>query len=326
MASQINTVAADNGALVQLDNAVLEVWSKDILYQAQPQMRFEAVAQKQTELGVLPGNKISFLKFNSLGGSSALTEGTDMETDVMSTSTISITVSEQGKAIAVSEMLLRSSFLNVMDRAATLLGMHYAKNRDSLCRDTLLAGTNLKYSQAGGAAASRADLVATSTFNVKLVRDAAEFLATNKAPKFNGDAYICFVHPHQGRCLREDNAWIDVRVYAQPDQIYAGEIGRVEDVRFIETTQVPLVKKATQDIWADGADTGTNTAVAANAATDVYRAVVVGDYSYGIAESLPVEMRDNGVEDFGRKHSLAYYGIWGMGLIETGHSLILETA
>ncbi len=321
-----NIAGATNGNNVKLDNSVLEVWSKDILYTAQPNLRFESVAQKQTELGVLPGNKINFLKFNSLSGSPQLTEATPMTTNNMTTSTVSITVSEQGFALSVQEFLLRSSFTNVMDRAATLLGMHYATGRDSMIRDVLLAGANVKYSQAGGAAADRATLGATSTFNVKLVRDAAEFLATNKAPKFNGDAYICFVHPHQGRTLREDPAWIDVRVYAQPDQIYAGEIGRIEDVRFIETTQVPYVAKNTQDIWADGVDTGVNTAIAANAATDVYRAVCVADYAVGVAESLPVEMRDNGVEDFGRKHSLAYYGIWGAGLIETAFSVVLETA
>ncbi len=204
--------------------------------------------------------------------------------------------------------------------------MHYAVNRDGLIRDALYTGANVKYSQKGQVAASRADLVAGSTFDVNLVRDAAEFLATNKAPKFNGDAYICFVHPHQGRTLRSDPAWIDVRIYAQPDQIFNGEIGRIEDVRFIETTNVAYILVNTQNIYTDGTNSGATTALPANAATNVYRSVVVGDYAVGLAESLPVEMRDNGVEDFGRKHSLAYYGIWGAGLIETGFSLILETA
>src|SRR5262245_39435610 len=125
-----NIAGATSGANIKLDNAVLEVWSKEILYQAQPSLRFESVAQKQSELGVFPGNKINFLKFNSLTGSSTLVETTPMTTDTLTTSTISITVTEQGKAVAVSEFLLRSSFLNIMDRTATALGMHYAKNRD----------------------------------------------------------------------------------------------------------------------------------------------------------------------------------------------------
>jgi N4-gp56 family major capsid protein len=326
MALNVNSVAASTGNFVQLNNAILTVWAKDILFQAQPQLRFESVCQHQTELNVLPGNLINFLKFNSLTGSPALVETTVMSTDTMSTSTIGITVTEQGKAVSVSEYLLRSSFVNIMDRASTLLGMHYAKGRDALIRDALLAGTNVLWSQHGGAATSRANLTANSTFDVNLCRDAAETLSINKAPKFNGDAYVCFVHPHQGRTLRADPAWIDVRVYAQPDQIFNGEIGRVEDIRFIETTQVPLIKQNTQNIWADGSDTGTTTSLPANTATDVYRSIVVGDFAVGIAESLPVEMRDNGVVDFGRTHALAYYGIWGAGIIESAFSVILETA
>jgi len=169
-------------------------------------------------------------------------------------------------------------------------------------------------------------LTVGSVFNVDLIRAAVETLATNKAPKFDLDAYVCFVHPHQARYLRADSAWINVANYAAPTNMLTGEIGRIEDVRFIETTQVAYIKQNTQDIWADGEDTNINTGLAANAATDVYRAAIVGMNAVGLAVALPVELRDNGVEDFGRTHSLAYYGIWGAGLIETGHSLILETA
>ena len=325
--SQQNTVGATSGNNIQLASATLDVWSKEILYKAQPNLKFETIAQQRTELGTLPGNKINFLKYNSLTGAAQLAETTPMVTDVLSTSTISISVFEQGKALAFTEYLLRSSFLNVMDNASTLLGMHYASSRDSLIRDTLLAGSNVKYSQAGGTAASRADLNVGSTFNVSLVRDAVEFLATNKAPKFNGDAYVCFVHPHQARYLRADPAWINVANYAAPENMMTGEIGRIEDVRFIETSQVPYVKAATQNIYFDGTwDGSTVTSLPANNATDSYRAVVVGDYAVGIADGLPVEMRDNGVVDFGRSHALAWYAIYGSGLIETAHSLILETA
>jgi hypothetical protein len=54
--------------------------------------------------------------------------------------------------------------------------------------------------------------------------------------------------------------------------------------------------------------------------------VVVGEYAVGMAEVLPVELRDNGVVDFGRTHALGYYGIWGAGAIEDGHAVVLETA
>lgn len=50
-------------------------------------------------------------------------------------------------------------------------------------------------------------------------------------------------------------------------------------------------------------------------ANPIYRALVIGDNAAGHAISLPVELRDGGVLDFGREHALAWYSIWGLGLI-----------
>jgi N4-gp56 family major capsid protein len=323
MASNTNIVGASTGTFVKLENVVLDVYAQEVLFAAQPVLRFESVATKKTDLTVNPGGTIRFLRYSALTGASAIAETATIETDTLSTSTLTISVSEHAKAVSMSELLLRQSITNVMGDASLLLGMHYAKGRDALCRDVLQASTNVLYAKNR---ASRATIVAADTFDVDLIRAAVELLATNKAPKFNLDAYICFVHPHQARYLRADSAWVNASNYGAPEQIFKGEIGRIEDVRFIETTMVPYVKEDTQDIWADGVDTGDNTAVAANTVTNVYRAIIVGQNAFGLAEALPVELRDNGVEDFGRKHSIGYYGIWGAGLIETGHVAVLETA
>lgn len=326
MANKSNIVGASTGDFYKLDNVVLDVYAKEIMYKAQPVLRFESVCVIRTELQDSPGNTIRFLKYNSLTGKSEIAETATVEADVVSTSTLTISTTEHVKALRWSEKLFLQSITNVLEDAANLLGRHYAKNRDALIRDALLANTNVLYSQKAGAATTRADLVSGSHFDVELIRAAVETLATNKAPKFDMESYVCFVHPHQARHLRSDSAWINVQNYASPDNMLSGEIGRIEDVRFIQTTMVPLVKQSTQDIWADNEDTTDNTVIAANSATDVYRSVIVGQNAVGLAIGLPVEMRDNGVEDYGRFHSLAYYGIWGAGLIETGHSLILETA
>lgn len=321
-----NTVAASSGTNVQLTNVFLDVYAQEILMTAQPVLRFESIVTKRTDLAVKPGGTLRFLKYASLSGSSVLAETDTIQTDTLSTSTIAITVAEYAKAIAVSELALRQAITDVMGDAAELLGQHYAKERDGLCRDAFYLSTNTLYSQHAGVAATRADLTASSTFDIDLLRDAVELLATNKAPKYGLDAYVCFVHPHQSKYIRKDPAWINANNYATPQNILVGEIGRMEDVRFVETTQVAYIKKNTQDIWTDGTDSGKNTIIAANAATDVYQSIITGQNAVGMAEALPVEMRDDGIQDFGRRHSLAYYGIWGAGQIESTFSAIIETA
>lgn len=328
MADLRNISGTTAGNDTKLDNVLLDVYSEEILYQAQPLLRFEQVAVIKQDLTALPGQTIKFLKYNAITGDSSIAETATIDTGTISTSTLSISVSEHAKAVAFSEMLLRTSVVDVLSDAAKLLGNHYAVQRDSLVRNTLMGSANVLYADSSGNSANtaRANLDTTDLYDVNLVRDIVEFLMTNKAPKFQGDAYVSFIHPHQAKFLRKDPSWVNAQLYANPDNILTGEAGRIEDMRFIVTTQVAYIPATTQDIWADGADTATNTAVAANAVTDVYMSINVGDYSVGIAEALPVEMRDDGVVDFGRTHAIAWYGIYGAGLLETGHAVIGESA
>ena len=60
--------------------------------------------------------------------------------------------------------------------------------------------------------------------------------------------------------------------------------------------------------------------------TNIYQAVIFGDAYYGLAISLPVELRDNGVVDFGRERALAWYSIFGTGLLHNQYGVIIETA
>lgn len=323
MANKTMIAGSTSGDNIQLTNQILDVWAQDVLFTAQPNLKFQAIVQERTELQTTPGSTIKFLRYSSLTGKSEIAETATVEADSFGTSLISISVTEHVKAVEFSELLLRQSADNVLDRAATLLGMHYAREYDRIIRDVALTVPTTLYSNARS---SRANLLVGDTFNLELIRAAVETLATKKAPKFGGDAYICYVHPHQTRALRSDSGWVNVANYADPSRMLNGEIGRIDDVRFIETTQVTLIKKTTQDIWADGEDTGDNTAVAANAATDVYQSLIFGDWALGMAKGLEVELRDNGVQDYGRKHSLAYYWIGGAGLIESGHAAVLETA
>ena len=45
-----------------------------------------------------------------------------------------------------------------------------------------------------------------------------------------------------------------------------------------------------------------------------------------MAVSLPVELRDNGVIDYGRERGLAWYAIMGAGILHEKHGVVIETA
>jgi len=52
---------------------------------------------------------------------------------------------------------------------------------------------------------------------------------------------------------------------------------------------------------------------------------MIGDNAFGHAISLPVELRDGGIIDFGREHALAWYSIWGLGKITDDAIVTIST-
>ena len=311
---------AYTGSNSQLGQAIQTIWSKEILFQSMPILRYEQFAVKKTELGVQPGLTINFMRYNNLGAASQLVEGVRMQTNALSASQFSITVAEHGYAVAVSELLLNTSFDDVMASASRLLGRNMALYLDGSARDTLLQATSVIYGYDkfsnppafngltpyahGVAATTRDTLTGGFDFTAAVVKDAVETLATKNVPRL-GETYVAFVHPHQSRKLRDDPEFIEVTKYAAPGNFMLGEIGRLNDVVFIETTQVKQVL-----------NTGAKT---------VYQASIIGDNSFGHAISLPVELRDGGILDFGREHALAWYAIWGLGMITDQATLTIET-
>jgi hypothetical protein len=186
------------------------------------------------------------------------------------------------------------------------------------------------------------------------IKDSALVLASKNIPRI-GETYVQFIHPKQSRDLRSNPEFIEVTKYAAPGNFMLGEIGRLYDVVFIETTQVKKlaanqagyststlvnsindgstaaargydqVEVPVNSNTAPGsggnpvsanftAEAGYLTGATGNTA-DVYESIMIGDNAFGHAISLPVELRDGGVLDFGREHALAWYSIWGLGII-----------
>lgn len=305
----MNTATATGGALVPLQNVIQTVYSQEVLLAAQPLLKFDQFAVVKTELNVSPGLTISFLGYDNIGQGGKLTEGTQMTTKSLSTNTRQISVYEYGNAVATSEFLLQTSFRDVMADAAVLLGRDYATVVDAEERAVLETSTQIVYA---GRVTGRASLASTNILDVRAIKDAVEILSTKNIPKVNGDFYIAFVHPHQSRNLRDDSAWINAASYGDPDRIFNGEIGRIEDVVFIETTDLTVVPKTT--------------GATPNGVVDVYKALLFGAEAFAKAVALPVEMRDNGIVDFGREHALAWYSIMGFGTLRDYTTVVLETA
>jgi len=203
-------------------------------------------------------------------------------------------------------------------------------------RSGITGGAFTNYDE-GDVATQFSDLDGNFKLTTAAIKDAALTLAGKNIPRL-GETYVMFVHPKQSRDLRSNPEFIEVTKYAAPGNFMLGEIGRLYDVVFIETTQVK--KLASGVAYSQSANVGApanqyevpvkaNTApgqggnpedaspsaTSGTPAADAYEAIMIGDNAFGHAISLPVELRDGGVLDFGREHALAWYAIWGLGVI-----------
>lgn len=337
------------GTNSQLTQAIQTLWSKEILFQAMPTLRFEQFAVKKTELGVAPGLRINFLRYKNFAvDTTPLTEGVRMTTDSLTSEQIAITVAEHGKGVAVSELLLNASFDDVMASASRLLGRHMATYLDLQARDTLASATSAVFGYDRSAASGANDfynegstvsaisaLTAAHKFTTATIKDAALTLATKNIPRL-GETYVSFVAPKQSRDLRSNPEFMEVSKYAAPGNFMLGEIGRLYDVVFIETTQikkarafdytglvgapadqtgVPVKANTGPGQGGNPEEAGATATNSTNASVDIYESIFMGDNAFGHAIALPVELRDGGILDFGREHALAWYAIWGLGVI-----------
>lgn len=306
----MNTATATGAGLTPLTGVIQTVYSQEVLLAAQPLLKFDQFAVVKEELNVSPGMTIQFLGYDNIALGGKLTEGTQMTTKTLSTNTRQITVYEYGNAVATSEFLLQTSFRDVMADAAVLLGRDYATVVDSEERAVLETTTQKVY---GGRKSGHDALGTGDILDVRAIKDAVEVLSTKNIPKVGGDFYVCFVHPHQSRNLRDDDSWITAAQYGDPDRIFNGEIGRIEDVVFIETTDLTVIPVNT------GADPK-------NTLVDTYKSILFGAEAFAKAVALPVEMRDNGIIDFGREHALAWYNIMGFGTLRDYTTVVIETS
>lgn len=292
--------------------SIRDYYTQEIIREAMPRLRFSQFAKKRTDLTTNPGDAITFTKYSRISRGGKLTENVNIDEKQLSNSRVSVTVTEYGNAVSISEKAIQLSLHNELEEASIALGNDMAQVLDTEIMDVAFSTSNVLY---GGGKTSAGALVTGDAFTTQTVKDAVEFLATNNAPKFEGAYYVCIAHPHQLRQIRDDKDWVGAHQYVDTGvgNIYTGEVGMYEGVRFVETTNVP-------------ANDAEESAIKFGVSIPTYEAVIFGENAFAWAEALPVEMRTDGGKDYGRHHGLAWYAIWGFGIIEEKNIMTVVTA
>lgn len=226
-----------------LSDEMKTYYSMRLINLAEPELIHDQFGQKHP-IPKNSGKTIEFRKYDSLPKALVpLTEGVTPAGQKLSMGVIRATIKQYGGYIELSDILELTAIDNNLVQATRLLASQAGRTSDTITREVLAGGTNVVYA---GGAKDRSELVggdATEANNKYLsvddIRKAVRALKVMNAQKING-YFAGIIHPDTAYDLMSDKKWVDVKTYSDPDGIYEGEIGKIEGVRFVETTEAKI--------------------------------------------------------------------------------------
>lgn len=185
------------------------------------------------------GKTIEFRKYDALPKSlGTLQEGVTPDGQKLNVTAKTATVDQYGDYVTLSDMLILSAIDNNIVQATKLIGSQAGRTLDTVTREVINAGTNVRYA---GGNSSRAAIDGSDVITVEDILKAVRDLKAQNAEPISG-SYVAIVHPDVAYDLMRDDEWIQASLYAGSTQLFNGEIGRIGGVRFVETTEAKIFK------------------------------------------------------------------------------------
>lgn len=227
-------VTADRG----LSGEMRTYYNDYLIDIAEPKLVHDRFAQKQP----IPrgsGKTVEFRKYSPLPKLlKALTEGVTPDGQKLNMTTVSATVEQYGGFVELSDLLLLTAIDNNLVQATKLLGAQAGRTLDTITREVLVGGTNVQY--AGGKTAryqlTGGEESGNCYLTVDMVKRVVRYLKAMNAEKIDG-YYIAIINQDCSFDLMSDPEWKYPHQYADPKNIYTGEIGAIAGCRFIETSE-----------------------------------------------------------------------------------------
>ena len=219
-------------------------YDKTLIDEAGANLVHEQFGQKRP-IPANGGKIIEFRKFSSLPKAvEPLTEGVTPDGKSLNVTAVTATVKQYGDYITQTDLLELTAVDNTILEATKLLGRQAGVTLDTVVRDVLQSGTNVTYCPkvvdgVETEITSRSALTEGCQLTVDVVMQVVAKLRAQNAPTINGK-YVAIIHPYVAYDLMRDPEWVGAHKYADPDKLFAGEIGEIAGVRFVQTTEAKI--------------------------------------------------------------------------------------
>lgn len=225
-----------------LSDEMRTFYSDYLIDNAEPLLVHDQFGQKRP-IPANGGKTIQFRKYDSLPKlTTTLAEGVTPTGQSLNMGIVEATVSQYGGYVEFSDILLLTAIDNNMSEATKLLGSQAGRTLDTITREVLAGGTNVQFGEEAVNARYllKGGLTSGNHYlTVDCIRRAVRTLKNQNAEKIEG-TYVAIIHPDCSYDLMSDPAWKAPHQYADPTHIYEGEIGKIEGVRFVESTEAKI--------------------------------------------------------------------------------------
>lgn len=219
-------------------------YDKRLIDLAGPNLIHDQVCAKRP---IPKGNsRINFRTFEPLEkATTPLTEGVTPDGNTLVQTNVEGEIDYFGSYVATTDRLQTEALDPVIDSTVKLLASQAGRTLDTITREVMTAGNSVYFvpNISGGtetSVAKRSDLTINSRIRPKDISRVKTYLSSVNAPKIDGK-YVALVHPHVSYDLRQNPNWIDVVKYKNPEKIYEGEIGEIDGVRFLESSECKII-------------------------------------------------------------------------------------
>jgi len=226
-------------------------YDTELLENARVELFYAQFAKKQT-LPKKHGKTVEWRKWNTFAKASKLVEGVIPTGQKFGMSSKTGSIDQYGTYAAVTDQLELHAYDDVILGATEDMGASAAETQETLIRDALLVNTNVLYCDninvADGTIVSTpttpGEMEASDTIKCLLTPDmvakGVTIMKKNRVPTINGKYYMV-LNPSVTYDLRKSKDWIEAHKYAQPGEIFNGEIGELHGCRFIEDAFAPIL-------------------------------------------------------------------------------------
>lgn len=195
------------------------------------------------------GKTMTWNRYTPLSAAtSALTEATNPSATNITGATVSATVAEYGATDTISSLLYGTSIDRAAKEKSEVMAQNASETLDTLVRNELFSGATVQFA---GAKAALTSIGASDVLSLVEVRKAVRTLKKNNATPYGDGYFLGKVGPDTSFDLMADTVWVNAHSYKDGGELYKGEVGKIQRVRFLEASSNQKSESSTVTVFSN---------------------------------------------------------------------------